>query len=628
MKDMRSQHDSSSQFEAFTKEEFFEQQEWCYEKDGKKISSFSNRLDQGYALADIKTFKLPIILGSDETEKVVLKSDQKTTKIPLVASVNTSDDGRPLANKANEDLQITEHDTIPMMILKDISSRKGDEAPIMQSEISGAAGGAAVVGLGNVLGSILKFGCNYLLQVGFGATLYGLYSICLSIVILVSSLCNLGLSDTTVRYTAIYWSKGQKSALNGLLVFCTSIASITGLLGAICILIFSPLLASIKQEPELTPLMQLMAPMVPLLCLQAVWFSGLQGLKWFKWRVISERILAPTVLLLLALLFFFLYPNIFNIACATIISTLTGTGFGAYFLYRAIAPNVRKYAKKYETREWMSFATFNFLTSVTEVILESIDTLLLVLLAVTDLQIGQYSAAIKISDFIAMPLFSLNTMFAPTIAELYSRGERQKLGTMYKVVNKWIITLSLPLFFIASLFCKSLLQLSGASFVGAWPLLVVSAIGSMINAATGSVGYMLLMTGHQKISFLNSILSVIFNTVLGVLLIPKFGAMGTALGTTITLVLMNIVRFFEVRFLLKLYPYNWDVLKPLGAACLSTLLVESSLQLVSHGSLLVHLFLIPVFVISYGGFLFLFGAGPEDAIVLDTLKKKFLRKRR
>jgi O-antigen/teichoic acid export membrane protein len=199
---------------------------------------------------------------------------------------------------------------------------------------------------------------------------------------------------------------------------------------------------------------------------------------------------------------------------------------------------------------------------------------------------------------------------------------------MYQVVNKWIITLSLPLFFVAILFCKSLLQLSGASFVGAWPLLVVSAIGSMVNAATGSVGYMLLMTGHQKVSFFNSSLSVILNIILGVLLIPRFGAMGTALGTTITLVLMNIIRFFEVHFLLKLYPYNRDVLKPLGAACLSTLLVESSLHLVSDESLLLRLCLIPVFVISYAMFLFLFRASSEDAIVLNALKKKFLRKRK
>lgn len=628
MRDALPPKNSNTHFETFLNKETIKQQALPHGKNKKRVSQLSNQPAQQYTLADIETFKLPIVSSDDGLEKVVSISERKTAKTPLVAGVDISYDRKLQALEIDESSRVTKYDTIPMMILKDISSRKGDEIPIMQSEISGAAGGAAVVGIGNILGSILKFGSNYLLQVGFGATLYGLYSVCLSMVMLASSLCTLGLSDTTIRYTAIYRSKDRNSFLNGLLVFCTSIASITGLLGALCILLFSFLLANIKHEPALAPLMQLMAPMVPLLCVQAIWFGALQGLKLFKWRVISERILAPVVLLILALLFFFLSPSIFNIASATIISVLAGTCVSAYFLCRFIAPSMREASRRYEVREWISFATFNFLTSVTEVILESIDTLLLVLLAVTDLKIGQYSAAVKISDFIAMPLFSLNTMFAPTIAELYSQGEMRKLGTMYQVVNKWTITLSLPLFCIASLFCKPLLQLSGASFVGAWPLLVVSAMGSMINAATGSVGYVLLMTGHQKVSFINSLISVLLNVVLGVLLIPRFGAMGTALGTTITLLLVNIVRFFEVRLLLKLYPYNWDMLKPLGAACLSALLVESCLQLFSDVPLLVHLLLIPVFMTSYIGFLFLFSVSPEDAIVLDALKKKVFPRRK
>lgn len=604
------------------------QQIFHHRSKEERETLFNDESDRRYILADVVTFKLPIVTCSDEIKKVVSISERNTVKIPVVAGMDVSHGGMLPAFRTDDDFHLAKLDTIPMMVLKDIASRQGDEIPIMQSEISGAAGGAAIVGIGNILGSILKFGSNYLLQVGFGATLYGLYSVCLSMVILVSSLCNLGLSDTTIRYTAIYRSKQQTRSLNGLLVFCTSIASITGILGAFCVLLFSFVFANIKHEPELAPLMQLMAPLVPLLCVQTVWFGSLQGLKLFKWRVVAERIVAPAVLLGLALFFFFLYPSIFNIASATIISILAGTCVSAYFLYRVIAPGMRKVSRRYEIREWMNFAVFNFLTSVTEVVLESIDTLLLVILAVTNLQIGQYNAAVKISDFIAMPLFSLNTMFAPTIAELHSKGEKQKLGTMYQVVNKWTITLSLPIFFVASLFSRYLLQLSGTSFVDAWPLLVVSAIGSMVNAGTGSVGYMLLMTGHQRISFFNSLVSVTLNIILGVLLIPRFGAMGTALGTTITLILVNMMRFFEVRMLLNLYPYSWDTLKSLGAGCLSALLVEGGLQLFNGASLFAHLLLIPVFMTSYVGFLFLFGGSPEDAIVLEGLKRKFFQRKK
>src|SRR5258708_32174109 len=98
-------------------------------------------------------------------------------------------------------------------------------------------------------------------------------------------------------------------------------------------------------------------------------------------------------------------------------------------------------------------------------------------------------------------------MFTPTIAELYSKGEIEKLKVMFKIVTKWTITFSLPIFWIAALFSRSLLDLPGKGFGEAWPLLVAFSIGAIVNAGTGSVGHMLIMTGHQKLSFLNSLAS-------------------------------------------------------------------------------------------------------------------------
>ncbi len=534
-------------------------------------------------------------------------------------------DDDEIVNQTSSNLHVSDYDTIPMMVLKDLTSRQGDVVPVMQSEISGAAGGAAIVGIGNIVGSVLKFGSNYLLQVGFGAALYGLYSIAWALVQLIASLCNLGLGDTTIRYTAIYHSKQQMRTLYGLIIFCSGLAGVVSVIGALSLIGFSPILAAAKNEPRLVPLLGLMAPLIPLMSLQMVWFGSLQGLKLFKWRVMAERIIMPVVLLLVIMVFFVFTPSLFTIAAATIISVGLGTFAGSYWLYRSASLLVRRKRPRFEIREWVVFSTFNFLTSITEVILESIDTLLLVVYAVANSQVGQYNAAVKISDFIAMPLFSLNTMFTPTIAELHSKAEHAKLGIMYKVVNKWTITLSLPIFLVATLFSKTLLQLSGKSFVDAWPLLVISAIGSMVNAATGSVGYMLLMTGHQKWSFANSVASVALNVVFGALLIPHYGAMGAAVGTMSALILVNIMRYIQVRFLLKMNPYAWDVLKPFGAGILGAAITGCFLLLLQQANVFVHILLIPICLGCYGCFLILFKVGPEDMVVVDALRRKIWR---
>ena len=582
----------------------------------------NNNKKDNKAFLHIDKTKLP---PQEENREEFFASTAMTKKTPILFAQLSELDSDEIVNQTSTDPDISEYDTIPMMVLKDITSRQGDSVPTMQSEISGAAGGAAIVGVGNIVGSILKFGCNYLLQVGFGATLYGLYSIALALIQLVSSLCNMGLGDTTIRYTAIYQSKKQVRSLYGLLIFCSGLAGTVGLIGAIGLIFFSPILAASKNEPQLVPLLELMAPLIPLMSLQTVWFGSLQGLKLFKWRVLSERIIMPLVLLVMVITFFIFTPSLPTIALATILSTALGTFAGSYFLYRSAFLLVKGRKPRFEIREWVVFSTFNFLTSITEVILESIDTLLLVVYAVANIQVGQYNAAVKISDFIAMPLFSLGTMFTPTIAELHSKNEHGKLSIMYKVVNKWTITLSLPIFLIATLFSRTILQLSGKTFIDAWPLLVISAIGSMVNAAAGSLGYMLLMTGHQKWSFVNAVTSVTLNIIFGAVLIPHYGAMGTALGTMAALILVNIMRYIQVRLLLKMHPYAWDVFKPFGAGFLGAAITGCLLFLLQKENVFIHLLLIPVCLGCYIGFLILFKVGPEDMVVIDALRKKMFR---
>lgn len=539
---------------------------------------------------------------------------------------------------ADEDV-FQERLTIPMMVLRNIAAQQGEAVPSMQSEVSGAAGAAAMVGAGNIGATALKYISNLIIQRGFGAGLFGLYSISMSVVTLVASVLNLGLDDAMVRYTSIYRGKRQIGSLLGLTIFCTLIVGVMGLIGAVLLLFAAPAIAALKHSPEVLPLLRLMTPLIPFLCLQAIWSGGLQGFKAFKWRVLSQRIIPAIILILLLVMVFTLFSNghktrlLYGAAIATLISTIVGVVLELYFLFRMVSRATKKTEPEaYELREWLGFATPNVLTAIVDTVLESVDTLLLASFAISNVAIGQYSAALKISTFISIPLLSLNAMFSPTIAELHSKGELQKLTAMFKTVTKWSITLSLPIFLIATLFSAPLLSISGPSFVPAWPLLIALSVGSLCNISTGSVGNMLLMTGHQKLSFLNSLAAVVVNLVLGIILTPLYGAMGTAISTGLAYAVVNVMRLLQVYVLLKIQPYGRDVFKPFAAGVLSAAVTGGVLYLSSYFHFAVHighsdvsaqLVLIPLFVALYAWVLSLFGLEPDDQIVVDKFRKRF-----
>ena len=161
--------------------------------------------------------------------------------------------------------------------------------------------------------------------------------------------------------------------------------------------------------------------------------------------------------------------------------------------------------------------------------------------------------------------------------------------------------------------------------MAAWPVLLISSLGSIANASTGCVGYMLLMTGHQKLSFLNAVTGVILNIVLGVILAPRYGALGIAIGAGIAVIVGNGIRLLQVYILLKIQPYRWHTLKPVAAGLLSAAATEALLYAFIHAHILIRLALIPIFVVLYIGCLALLKLSSEDKVVVDALLNKFSR---
>src|SRR5712692_327452 len=534
--------------------------------------------------------------------------------------------------------------TIPRMVLGGITKEQGKPQQEMKSEVSGAASAAGMVGLGNVLGSVLKYVSTFLIQYSFGPGVYGIYVLSTSLVNLISSVFGLGMGDAMLRYVAIYRGKQKPRLLLGLTIFCSAMAGIAGLIGALLVLYFTPAIVALhahgtsKQSSlvQVVPVLQMMAPLIPLFCMQFVWQQGLRGFKVFKFRVLVSNVLQPLIQIMLMVLVIIFFSNITDIVLALIISTALSTLLNFFFLFRQVRSVAIQEMERYELREWLGFASLNFLSIVTDNLLYFMDTLLLAIFNVSAGQIGQYGAATRISNFITLPLLSLNNIFAPTIAELHSKGEREKLESMFKVVTKWTITFSLPIFLVSALFAPYLLGLSGADFVPASPLVIALSVGALLNVGTGAVGYMLQMTGYNKLSFLNSLVAMIVNVILGVILIPRYGAMGNAIGTGVSFGLVNLMKLLQVRLLLKMHPYRWDVFKPIGAGLISSavigtlfyLLYRSHLKLsilLGHAILSAQLLLIPVFLALYIGLIVLFKGSIEDEIVMKALRKKFSR---
>jgi len=127
-------------------------------------------------------------------------------------------------------------------------------------------------------------------------------------------------------------------------------------------------------------------------------------------------------------------------------------------------------------------------------------------------------------------------------ARLWASGDVERLQRLVTLSARGLLVVSFPLAMAFIFFGRPLLGVAfGAEFVAADGALAILALGQVVNAATGSVGTVLVMSGNQRRAAVGITLGAIVNVTLGILFIPMLGVAGAALAAACGLVVANIL---------------------------------------------------------------------------------------
>ena len=131
------------------------------------------------------------------------------------------------------------------------------------------------------------------------------------------------------------------------------------------------------------------------------------------------------------------------------------------------------------------------------------------------------------------------------------------------------------------------------------------------------------MSGHQYTKLFGDIASAIVNIVLNLLLIPRWGLMGAAIATGISISGVHLWRMLQVKLILGVQPFNWSYFKIIGAggiAGLSGFAVHS--WLTSVHSLVLVVLTAGAIVVVYAALLLTMGLEEADRTILEEVQKR------
>ncbi len=473
------------------------------------------------------------------------------------------------------------------------------------------------------LGTLFTMVAGYLVKVYvarmLGAEQLGLYALGLTLVSLAQLAGLLGLHGTAARYVAVYNATGKYDELRGFLTRSVGIVVFLNLIVSTG-LIFSGrwISRSLYHAPSLSQYITFFAALTMLGSLNVFYCQVLAGFKDVAKRTVITNFIGTSLVISLTVAFLASGAGMRGYLAAQIIN-----GAVVVTLLVAVAWKLTPRAARFSLAplppfdpEIRAFAGAAFGMSILDFLVSQADKIVLGL-CLSPAFVGIYVLASTLSGLIAMILQSVNQIFAPVIADLHAQSRRDVLEKVFQSVTKWVLGLTLPLAFVVIAFARPLIRIFGPGFEPGWPVLVIGAIGQVVNCGTGSVGYLLFMSGNQRrlmrVQFAMAGISVLVNLVL----IPVFGIVGAALASACVTVAGNLWNLSEVRKALEISPYNrsyYALLIPTTLTAVTVVLVHLWRPLIMHPWLGIPLALALSYLV-FGGLSLRFALDPDDKMI-------------
>ncbi len=422
----------------------------------------------------------------------------------------------------------------------------------------GALGALAV----NVAGAGLAFGLHVLLSRMAGLQGYGVYVYAFTWVSVLALGARLGLDTGLVRFLPALGVKQDWPRMKGLLRQSTRVSLAAAItlsgLAALGIGWFgSGLQADLRQTIWVGCLL------LPVLVLTHLRQAALRGFLRGSYAEMPDRVLRPLVMASTLLVVWIILDRKVGAASAMAVhlAALTAALVVAHlWLVRALPSPVQEAHPSYETRSWLATSLPLVMVSASHLILGQVDILMLDSW-IGPAEAGIYAVATRISAFVAFALVAINTIAAPMISQLYTAQRMTALQYMLTLTARANLAFALVVTAVLLAVGDWILALFGTDFARGHGALVILIGGQLFNALAGPVGILLTMAGRERQAARIMVLGVAVNIALNTALIPPWGLVGAATATATTMVLWNLLMYFDARHALNIdaaaIPVRW-----------------------------------------------------------------------
>ena len=414
----------------------------------------------------------------------------------------------------------------------------------------GLARGATISLAIRLAGAALGFAFNVLIARLYGAEGTGLYFLALTVASIASLFGRFGLENAVLRFISTAASESDWARVRAISRRAIWLALASSTLVSILLFLLAGTLAQVVfSKPELADLLRHLSLSIFPMALIILYGAMLKALQRVRDSQIIEAVVVPFILLILVASYGYRF-GVPGAIASFIFATMVSAALGAWLWHRA-CPTAPAGGLRGPPLNLLSTSAAFVWIQVMNAISDWADILILGAFRPAE-EVGIYGVAKRLVLTVSFVLIAVNNIAAPKFAALHHQGNHTALTRTAVHSARLTLLVAGPVLLALLVFASYFMGIFGSGFEAGATVLVVLALGQLVNVASGSVGQLLVMTGHEKV--LRNIFWVTtgLNVGLNFLLIPQFGMLGSAIASAFTVAATNVIAVWYVKRKLNL----------------------------------------------------------------------------
>lgn len=175
---------------------------------------------------------------------------------------------------------------------------------------------------------------------------------------------------------------------------------------------------------------------------------------------------------------------------------------------------------------------------------------------------GLFLNAFRTAGLMTLFLFAINQVAAPMVARHFHSGELREAQALVSFTAWAGFLFSLGVFALFVMFGSYVMGLFGAAYVSGAPILLILAVGLMVDAATGPTRIVMMMTGYERAYVVILAATSLIALVAAIVVIPVFGVIGAAIVNALARIVTQCTLVWRTRQLSGIDPSIFSVFLP------------------------------------------------------------------